>query len=74
MPRCGCRHIVAKIIQEQERIEISGVAEAKRAAQVHAGAFARGLGLNQPLHGSQGHGHSSVKQNLTLEPRWRWQK
>ena len=54
MPRCGCQGkpaeifvgiVVAEVVQQQERIELLGVAEAEGAAQMHAGAFKRGLGL-----------------------------
>ena len=51
------RHVVAKIIQQQERVKIRSVAEAKGALQMHARAFRRWLGLDQPLHRSYGHGH-----------------
>ena len=48
-------NIVAEIIEQQEGIEIGGVAESESAAQMHAGAFERRLGLNESLHGSNGH-------------------
>ena len=32
-------NVVAKVVEQQERIEVGGVAEAERAAQVNAGAF-----------------------------------
>ena len=35
--------VVPKIVQQQEGIELSGVTEPKRAAQLHAGTFERGL-------------------------------
>ena len=41
------RPVVAEIVQQQERIEFGGVAEAERAAQMHARALDRGLGLKQ---------------------------
>src|SRR5262249_5457155 len=50
------RVVVAEIIQQQERIELFGVAEAERAAQMHAGAFERGLGLDDLLDRTNGHG------------------
>ena len=48
MPRCGChgkpgevvvRAIVAEVVEQQERIELAGFAEAEAAVQLHAGAF-----------------------------------
>ena len=39
------RDVVAEVVEEQERIEVGRVAEAERAAQVHAGAFERRLRL-----------------------------
>ena len=66
MPRCGChgkagevvvRAVVAEIVEQQERIELGGVAEAEGAAQLDAGAFHGGLGLDDALHGSDGHGN-----------------
>ena len=47
--------VVAEVVEEQERIEILGVAEAERAAQMDSGAFERGLGLDKALDGSNGH-------------------
>ena len=38
-------NVIAEIVEEQEGIEIGRIAEAERAAQVHARAFERGLGL-----------------------------
>jgi hypothetical protein len=37
------RAVVAKIVEQQERVELGSVAETERAAQMHAGAFDRGL-------------------------------
>ena len=47
--------VVAEIVQQQERIELLGVAEAEGAAQMHAGAFHGRLGLDDLLHGTDGH-------------------
>ena len=49
------RVVVAEIVEQQERIELAGVAEPKRAAQLHARAFHGRLGLDDALHGSDGH-------------------
>ncbi len=49
------RQVIAKIVEQQKRIEVGRVAESKRAAQVHAGSFDRRLGLDQPLDGSNRH-------------------
>ena len=47
--------IVAKIVQQQERIEFAGVAETESAAQLYARAFDGGLGLNDAFDGPNGH-------------------
>src|ERR1041385_1536541 len=49
------RNIVAEVVQQQEGIELRSVAKTKSAAQMHACAFARRLGFNQSLDGSNGH-------------------
>ena len=52
-------NVVAEVVQQQERIEIGGVAEPECAAQVHPGSFERGLGLDQSFHGSDRHAWGS---------------
>src|SRR5262245_55182258 len=47
--------LVAKIIEQQERIELAGVAEAKRPAKLDACAFGRRLGLADAFDGSNRH-------------------
>ena len=47
--------VVAEIVEQQERVELLGVAEAEGAAQMHAGAFHGGLGLDDLLDGTNGH-------------------
>ena len=58
MPRCGCQGnpaqvivgaVVAEIVEQQERVELVGVAEAERAAQLHASAFNGRLRFDDPL-------------------------
>jgi hypothetical protein len=49
------RNVIAKIIEQQERIEIRRVAKPKSAAEMHARAFARRFRTDQLLHRSQGH-------------------
>ena len=56
------RDVIAEVIEEEERVEVGRVAEAERAAQVHACAFERRLGPDQPLDGSNGH--------VGLRQRW----
>ena len=64
MPRCGCHGkpgevvvgaVVAEIVEQQERIELVGVAEPEGALQLDAGAFHGGGGLDDALDGSNGH-------------------
>ena len=50
------RPVVAEIVEQQERVEVAGVAEPERAAQLDAGAFHGGRGLDDALHGTNGHG------------------
>ena len=47
--------VVAEIVEEEEGIEVGGVAEAEGAAEVDAGAFEGGLGFDESLYGSNGH-------------------
>jgi hypothetical protein len=48
--------IVSEIVQEQEGIEVVGVAEAEGAAEMHSRTFEGRLGLDKALNGSNGHG------------------
>src|SRR3989449_10745660 len=57
------RVLVAKVVQEEEGIEVAGAPEPEGPAQLHARAFDGGLGLADALDGSDGHGRSS---NVTL--------
>src|ERR1700682_5066240 len=49
------RHVVAEIIQQQERVELRSVAETKSAPQMPPRAFRRRLGFDQSLYRSYGH-------------------
>src|SRR5713101_7586722 len=49
------RAVVAKIVEQQERIELAGLSESERAVELHPGAFHGGGGRNDTLHGSNGH-------------------
>ena len=40
------RVVVAEVVEQQERIELAGVAEAEGALQLDAGALERGVGLD----------------------------
>src|SRR6267378_476314 len=74
------RHIIPKIIQQQERVEIRSIAKAERTAQVHSRPFRRRLGLDQPLHRSYGHGRLLVfprvyrldapRANVSTQKKW----
>ena len=50
------RILVAKIVQQQERIELRGLAEAEGALQLHAGAFDGGFGFKNLFHCTKRHG------------------
>ena len=43
------RNVIAEVVEEEERVELGCIAEAERAAQVHARAFEGRLGFDQPL-------------------------
>src|SRR3974390_394041 len=49
------RAVVAEIVEQQERVEFTGVAEAERAAKVYAGAFERGRGRDDVFDRTDGH-------------------
>ena len=49
------RALVAEIVQQQERIELVGIAEPEGAMELDAGAFHGGRGLDDPLDWSNGH-------------------
>jgi hypothetical protein len=62
MPRCGCQGkpcqivggiLVAKVVEQQERIEFVGFAEAEGALQLDAGAFDGGFGLVDLFYSSE---------------------
>jgi hypothetical protein len=48
---CGMKEAI-----DSKKIKVRGVAEAKRAPQVHSSAFRRGLGFDEALHRPNGHG------------------
>ena len=50
------RIVVAEIVQEQEGIEVAGVAEAEGPPEADSGAFDGGFGLAETLDGTDGHG------------------
>ena len=63
MPRCGChgkpgevivRALVAEVVEQQERIEFVGFAEAEAAMQFHAGAFHGGRGFDDASSQAEG--------------------
>ena len=47
--------VVAKVVEQQERVVFGCVAEPERAAQLHPGALECGFGLGNALDGSDGH-------------------
>src|ERR1051326_1351224 len=48
--------LIAEIVEQKEGIIVRGAAEPEGAAQMNSCAFHGGLGLDQLLHGSDGHG------------------
>jgi hypothetical protein len=44
--------VIAEVVQQQERIEILGFAEAEGALKLHAGAFKCGLRLRDLSYGT----------------------
>ncbi len=48
--------VVAEIVEQQERVELAGLAEAERAAQLDARTLHGGRGLDDALHRADGHG------------------
>ena len=49
------RAVVAEIVEQEERVEGLGLAEAEGAVELHPGAFRMRLGLDDLVDGSQGH-------------------
>ena len=49
--------VVPEVVEEEERVEVLGVAEPERAAEMHARAFEGGFGLDEPLDRTNRHGH-----------------
>jgi hypothetical protein len=47
------RDVIAEVIEEEERIELGGVTESERTAQVNARAFESRFCLNNPLDRSK---------------------
>src|SRR5262245_13282459 len=47
--------VVAEIVQQQERVEVAGIAESESAMELHPGALHRGVGLDDALDWSNGH-------------------
>ncbi len=47
--------VVAEVVEEEEGIELGGVAETEGAAEMHSGTFRGGLAADQALYGSNGH-------------------
>src|SRR5688500_13154531 len=44
------RHVIPKIVKQEEGIEVRCIAEAERTAEMYTGAFARRFGLDESLH------------------------
>ena len=52
-------NVVAEIVEQEEGVEVGGAAEAESATQVDSGAFEGGLGFDEALYGTDGHGGPS---------------
>ena len=61
-------HVVAEIVEQEKGVELRGVAEAERAAEMHAGAFDGGLGLDQALDGANRHVGTSAAEAAIILP------
>ena len=58
--------VIAEVVEQQEWVEVGGVAKAEGAAKMHSSAFERGLGLNEPLDGSDRHGKPPGMRWMTM--------
>ena len=68
------RNVIAEVVKKEERVELAGVAETERTAQMHARAFDGWLGLDQSFHWTKGHWASSTEKDIrddTVGPRLR---
>ena len=59
------RIIVAKVVEQQERIGVIRFAKTKRAAQLHASPFDGGLGFDHSSDGADRHRTSAAEGSLT---------
>jgi hypothetical protein len=72
------RIVIAKIVEQQKRIEVGRVAETEASSQVDAGALERGLGLDDSFDRSYGHGAPLLSLSIRVKavkraasgPRW----
>src|ERR1051326_3564438 len=72
-------HVIAKIIEQQKRIEVLGIAETERAPQMHAGALDSRFRANDTVYRAKRHmapifaGKSgTAKLGSRLRPSWIW--
>src|SRR5262249_46727796 len=49
------RHIIAEVVEQEERVKFLGIAETESTTQVYARAFECGFRLNKMLDGTYGH-------------------
>src|SRR5207244_3207994 len=59
------RVLVTEVVQEKEGIEVAGVPEAERPAQLHPRALDGGLRLNDALDRPDGHGNKVTQRSRT---------
>ena len=58
--------IVAKVVEQQKRVVVGGVAESERAAELDAGAFERGFRRDDFFDGSDGHVRLLITRTLSV--------
>jgi hypothetical protein len=60
-------NVVAKIVEQKERIRLFCVSKAEGAAQMHARTFERRLRFDNPLYWSNGHRKPLVEKSFDVE-------
>ena len=68
------RILVTEIVEQQERIELVGLAEAEGALELDAGALDGGLGFKDLFHGTKRHGEPPVAYIHLMQGRYSLQQ